>query len=32
MVEGKKAELVLHWGTTVVPLLIEVPGAARTRS
>lgn len=25
MVEGKKAELVLHWGTTVVPLLIEVP-------
>lgn len=25
MVDGKKAELVLHWGTTVVPLLIEVP-------
>ena len=25
MVEGKKAELVLHWGTTVVPVLIEVP-------
>lgn len=25
VVEGKKAELVLHWGTTVVPLVIEVP-------
>jgi hypothetical protein len=25
MVEGKKAELVLHWGTTVVPVSIEVP-------
>ncbi len=25
MVEGKKAELVLHWGTTVVPVRIEVP-------
>jgi hypothetical protein len=24
-VDGKKAELVLHWGTTVVPLSIEVP-------
>jgi hypothetical protein len=24
-VEGKKAGLVLHWGTTVVPLTIEVP-------
>ena len=25
MVEGKKAELVLHWGMTVVPVLIEAP-------
>lgn len=25
MVDGKKAELVFHWGTTVVPLSIEVP-------
>jgi Protein of unknown function (DUF2911) len=25
MVDGKKAELVFHWGTTVVPLTIEVP-------
>lgn len=25
MVEGKTAELVLHWGTTVVPVRIEVP-------
>ena len=25
VVDGKKAELVLHWGTTVVPLAIEVP-------
>jgi Protein of unknown function (DUF2911) len=24
-VDGKKAELVLHWGTVVVPLAIEVP-------
>jgi hypothetical protein len=24
-VDGKKAELVLHWGPTVVPLMIEVP-------
>jgi hypothetical protein len=24
-VDGKKAELVLHWGTTVVPLGIDVP-------
>ena len=24
-VDGKKAELVFHWGTTVVPLAIEVP-------
>jgi hypothetical protein len=24
-VDGKKAELVLHWGTVVVPLTIEVP-------
>jgi hypothetical protein len=24
-VDGKKAELVFHWGTTVVPLSIEVP-------
>jgi hypothetical protein len=24
-VEGRKAELVLHWGTTVVPLALEVP-------
>lgn len=25
VVDGKKASLVLHWGTTVVPLTIEVP-------
>jgi hypothetical protein len=25
MVDGRKAELVLHWGTVVVPLAIEVP-------
>jgi hypothetical protein len=25
MVDGKKAELVLHWGTVVVPLNIEAP-------
>lgn len=25
VVEGRTAELVLHWGTTVVPLKIEVP-------
>jgi hypothetical protein len=25
VVDGKKAELVLHWGTTVVPLTVEVP-------
>jgi hypothetical protein len=25
VVEGRKAELVLHWGTVVVPLAIEVP-------
>ena len=25
VVEGRKAELVLHWGTIVVPLAIEVP-------
>jgi hypothetical protein len=25
VVEGKKAGLVLHWGTTVVPLTIDVP-------
>ena len=25
MVDGRKAELVFHWGTTVVPLGIEVP-------
>jgi hypothetical protein len=25
VVDGKKAELVLHWGTVVVPLDIEVP-------
>lgn len=25
IVDGRKAELVLHWGTTVVPLAIEVP-------
>jgi hypothetical protein len=24
-VDGKKAELALHWGTTVVPMEIEVP-------
>jgi hypothetical protein len=24
-VDGKKAELVFHWGTTIVPLAIEVP-------
>jgi hypothetical protein len=25
VVEGRRAELVLHWGTTVVPLTIDVP-------
>lgn len=25
VVEGRKAELVLHWGTVVVPLAVEVP-------
>lgn len=25
VVDGRKAELVLHWGTLVVPLAIEVP-------
>ena len=25
MVDGKKAELVMHWGTTAVPMTIEVP-------
>jgi hypothetical protein len=25
VVDGKKAELVLHWGTTIVPLGLEVP-------
>jgi hypothetical protein len=25
VVDGRTAELVLHWGTTVVPLKIEVP-------
>jgi hypothetical protein len=25
VVDGKRAELVLHWGTVVVPLQIEVP-------
>jgi hypothetical protein len=25
VVDGKKAELVFHWGTVVVPLTIEVP-------
>ncbi|HXW04865.1 MAG TPA: DUF2911 domain-containing protein [Vicinamibacterales bacterium] len=25
MVDGRRAELVLHWGTVVVPLTIEVP-------
>jgi hypothetical protein len=25
VVDGKHAELVLHWGTTVVPLTIDVP-------
>src|SRR5687768_18565249 len=25
MVDGRKAELVLHWGTVVVPMTIEVP-------
>jgi hypothetical protein len=25
IVDGKKAELVLHWGTVVVPMSIEVP-------
>jgi hypothetical protein len=24
-VDGKKGELVLHWGTTVVPLTVDVP-------
>jgi hypothetical protein len=26
LVEGTRAELVLHWGTVVVPLQLEVPG------
>jgi hypothetical protein len=25
VVDGKRAELVLHWGTTIVPLQIDVP-------
>ena len=25
VVDGRKAELVLHWGTVIVPLGIEVP-------
>jgi hypothetical protein len=25
VVDGKHAELVLHWGTVVVPLTIDVP-------
>jgi hypothetical protein len=25
VVDGRKAELVLHWGTTIVPIEIEVP-------
>ena len=25
VVEGRKAELVVHWGTVIVPLAIEVP-------
>jgi len=25
VVDGKKAELVLHWGTVIVPMTIEVP-------
>jgi hypothetical protein len=25
VVDGRKAELVLHWGTTIVPMRIEVP-------
>ena len=25
MVDDHKAELVLHWGTVVVPMAIEVP-------
>jgi len=25
LVEGKQAELVLHWGTTVIPLQLDVP-------
>jgi hypothetical protein len=25
VVDGRKAELVLHWGTTIVPLSLEVP-------
>jgi hypothetical protein len=25
VVDGRKGELVLHWGTVVVPLAIEVP-------
>jgi hypothetical protein len=25
VVDGKHAELVLHWGTTVVPMSIDVP-------
>ena len=29
VVDGRKAELVLHWGTVVVPLAIEVPVSFR---
>jgi hypothetical protein len=25
VVDGKRGELVLHWGTVVVPLQLEVP-------
>jgi hypothetical protein len=25
VVDGRKSELVFHWGTVVVPLTIEVP-------
>jgi hypothetical protein len=25
VVEGKHAELVLHWGTVIVPLALDVP-------
>ena len=28
LVDGTHAELVLHWGTVVVPLAIDVPGSA----